>query len=279
MTDYCTILELDENNFSEKELKSAYRKFSKLYHPDANGGSVEFVEKFRAVQEAYEKLLILIKSGKFNKWKNTKRTNQQKSHSSEKRTDGDQKQSENHGKDKFSFYEFVNEGGLFEENFFEFEEKSFSMQKQHVLDDTIEVGSFSYRVTNFIFLKEFGNQIFQATSDGYFLIVNIDIQNVSKTMISIHNYMFRLFDTEGYFYEFSNEGISKMHLLQEKIIPFFGKEQNPRIKGSYRLIFEVPEIGDYFLQVCGGAYWFDENNICICNEIETIKLKMRAKSK
>lgn len=277
MTDYCKILELGDN-FSEKELKSAYRKFSKLYHPDANEGSIEFIEKFRVVNEAYEKLLILLKSGKFNNWKNTKRKSQQKSHSFENRSDSDQEHSENHDKEKFSFYEFVNEGGLFEEDLYDFEEESFSLQKQHVLDDTIEVGSFNYRVTNFLFLKEFGNQIFKATSDGYFLIINIDIQNVSKIMMSIHNYMFRLFDTEGFFYEFSNEGISKMNLLQEKIIPFFGKEQNPKIKGSYRLIFEVPEIGDYFLQVCGGAYKFDENNICICNEIETIKLITRANS-
>lgn len=87
----------------------------------------------------------------------------------------------------------MNEGGLFEEDFFETEEESFTLQKQHALDDTIEVGSFCYRVSNFIFLKEFGNQIFQAKSDGYLLIINIDIQNVSKTMISMHNYMFRLF--------------------------------------------------------------------------------------
>lgn len=65
MTDYCKILKLDENKFSEKEFKFAYRKFSKCYHPDTIGGSVEFIEKFRAVHEAYEKLLILLKSEKF----------------------------------------------------------------------------------------------------------------------------------------------------------------------------------------------------------------------
>ena len=67
-----------------------------------------------------------------------------------------------------------------------------------------------------------------------------------------------------------------MHLNQEPIIPFFGKEQNPKINSKFKIIYEVPEIGDYFLQLCGGSYKFDENNICICEEIETVKLKTPA---
>jgi hypothetical protein len=289
MIDYCKILEINYE-FTEKELKSAYHKLSKKYHPDTNNGSNEFIEKFRLINDAYEKLLILTKSGKYEKWKfsNQKNNYNSKERNKTKDNSNNQKQSntnETHSKnnsnrfekntdlEKFSLYEFVNNQGLFEEDLIEINEKSFSIQKQHILNDIIEVGSFSYRVTNFVFLKEIGNVNINTKSDGYFLIVDFDIKNISKSMISIHNYMFRLFDKDGYFYEFSNEGLSKMYLLQERIIPFFGKELNPRINGNYRLIFEVPEIGDYYLQLCGGKYSWDSNNLCICEEIEIIKLK------
>lgn len=260
MINFCDILELDFD-FTEKELKSAYRRLSKVYHPDANSGSKEYVEKFRLLTEAYEKLLILLKSGKYDKWKSSQQKKTQ--------NQSNKKESTNYEADSFSFFEFVNKQGLFEE----YIHSSSENKKHHVPNDIIEVGSFSYKVTNFIFLKEFGNESIKASSDGYFIIIDLETQNISKSMISIHNYMYRLFDNEGFFYEFSSEGLSKMHLLQEKIIPFFGKEQNPKINNNYRLIFEVPTIGDYYLQLCGGNYKFDKNNICICDKIETIKLK------
>lgn len=265
MINFCDILELDFD-FTETELKSAYRRLSKVYHPDANSGSTEYVEKFRMLTEAYEKLLILLKSGKYDKWKSTQ---QKKTQKTTTQNQNNKKESKNYAADNFSFFEFVNKEGLFEEDI----HSSSENKKHHVPNDIIEVGSFSYKVTKFIFLKEFGNESIKASSDGYFIIIDLKIQNISKSMISIHNYMYRLFDNEGFFYEFSNEGLSKMHLLQEKIIPFFGKEQNPKINSNYRLIFEVPTIGDYYLQLCGGNYKFDKNNICICDRIETIKLK------
>jgi len=50
--DYYEVLGL-KKNASEKELKSAYRKLVKLYHPDANPDDASAMEKIREVNDAY----------------------------------------------------------------------------------------------------------------------------------------------------------------------------------------------------------------------------------
>ncbi len=44
------------HNASPEEIKQAYRKLAKRYHPDVNAGSRESEEKFKEVQEAYRTL-------------------------------------------------------------------------------------------------------------------------------------------------------------------------------------------------------------------------------
>jgi len=53
MADYYKILEIAPNA-DEKEIRAAYRRLAKQYHPDAGEGSS--AEAFRAVQEAYDVL-------------------------------------------------------------------------------------------------------------------------------------------------------------------------------------------------------------------------------
>ena len=47
-------LELDSlGNVTQEEIKKAYRRLSKKYHPDANPGNREAENKFRKISEEY----------------------------------------------------------------------------------------------------------------------------------------------------------------------------------------------------------------------------------
>ena len=50
--DYYDVLGINRNA-DEKEIKSAYRKLAKKYHPDANPGDAEAEAKFKEASEAY----------------------------------------------------------------------------------------------------------------------------------------------------------------------------------------------------------------------------------
>lgn len=53
--DYYEILGVDKNA-SQSDIKRAYRKLAKKYHPDANPGDKKAEEKFKEINEAYEVL-------------------------------------------------------------------------------------------------------------------------------------------------------------------------------------------------------------------------------
>jgi len=65
MNDHYAILGLTKTA-SSAEIKAAYRKLVKIYHPDKNPNSYEAVEKFRQIQLAYETLIDPIARSKYD---------------------------------------------------------------------------------------------------------------------------------------------------------------------------------------------------------------------
>lgn len=65
--DYYKILGVDRNA-SEKEIKQAYRKLARKYHPDVNPGDKASEEKFKDISEAHEVLADKDKRSKYDQF-------------------------------------------------------------------------------------------------------------------------------------------------------------------------------------------------------------------
>ena len=69
--DYYKILGLETNKVSNKEIKIAYKEQAKKYHPDLNGGSKQFEERFKDINEAYKVLSNFSSKRKYDRKWNT----------------------------------------------------------------------------------------------------------------------------------------------------------------------------------------------------------------
>ena len=63
--DYYDILSVKRDS-SEKDIKNAYRKLARKYHPDVNPGDKQAEEKFKEINEAYEVLGDSEKKAKYD---------------------------------------------------------------------------------------------------------------------------------------------------------------------------------------------------------------------
>ena len=66
-TDYYTVLGVSKNA-SDKQIKQAYRKMARKYHPDVNSGDKAAEDKFKKVNEAYEVLSDPEKRKKYDRY-------------------------------------------------------------------------------------------------------------------------------------------------------------------------------------------------------------------
>ena len=65
--DYYNILGVSKTA-SDKEIKAAYRKLARKYHPDVNPGDKAAEEKFKEISEAHEGLSDKDKRGKYDRF-------------------------------------------------------------------------------------------------------------------------------------------------------------------------------------------------------------------
>jgi curved DNA-binding protein CbpA len=85
--DYYKVLGVQPNS-TEQEIKDAYRKLSKKFHPDLNDGDNFFAERFKEIQTAYE---ILSDSSKRQEYNRQFETQSGKSESTDKKTNDNSK--------------------------------------------------------------------------------------------------------------------------------------------------------------------------------------------
>ena len=65
--DYYNILGVDKKA-SQKDIKAAYRRLARQYHPDVNPGDKASEERFKEINEAYEVLNDTEKRQKYEQW-------------------------------------------------------------------------------------------------------------------------------------------------------------------------------------------------------------------
>lgn len=69
--DYYKILGLETTKVSLNEIKIAYKEQAKKYHPDVNGGSKQYEERFKDINEAYNTLSKISTKRKYDRiWNN-----------------------------------------------------------------------------------------------------------------------------------------------------------------------------------------------------------------
>ncbi|QHS56182.1 J domain-containing protein [Mucilaginibacter sp. 14171R-50] len=113
--DYYKILGVNKNA-SEKEIKSAYRKMARKYHPDVNPNDAEAEKQFKQVNEANEVLSDPEKRKKYDKygenWQHGEAYEQQARQQSQQRSYGG-----GGGAQGFGGYDFGGGGGDFSDFF------------------------------------------------------------------------------------------------------------------------------------------------------------------
>jgi len=113
--DYYKLLEIPKTA-SDDDIKKAYRKLARKYHPDVNPNNLEAEKKFKEINEANEVLSnpeSRKKYGEYGKdWKHSEQFEQQKKQQQQQRQQGGQGFSESFGGEDYSdFFESMFGGG------------------------------------------------------------------------------------------------------------------------------------------------------------------------
>lgn len=87
--DYYKILGLETNKVSLNDIKLAYKEQAKKYHPDVNGGSRKYEERFKDISEAYNTLSNSASKRKYDRVWNANVGRKQRNEAYQARTSGE----------------------------------------------------------------------------------------------------------------------------------------------------------------------------------------------
>ena len=87
--DYYKILGLETNKVSLNDIKLAYKEQAKKYHPDVNGGSRKYEERFKDISEAYNTLSNSVSKRKYDRIWNANVGRKQRNEAYQARTSGE----------------------------------------------------------------------------------------------------------------------------------------------------------------------------------------------
>ena len=142
--DYYKILGIGETN-SQAEIKSAYRKLARKWHPDVAGNNTDVVERFKEITEAYSILSNTIKKEEYDRarrfysyakgetQKEYKKENAQKTESNS--------ENEKHSQINFDWKEFVSKR-MWEKSTTKKQEKNTIPKKGEDVSTDIEISIF-----------------------------------------------------------------------------------------------------------------------------------------
>ncbi len=141
----------------------------------------------------------------------------------------------------------------------ELERETFTYNNQiNKIGEEVNVGNFVYVVDKAEYLKTVENAFTSKTADGIYLLVYLTVLNTTRESRTLSNSMFKVFDSENYEYETSQNALTIMVLNdQDKV--FLLKDIPPKIPKKIIMPFEIPTPNDvYTLQVSGG-FWTGES--------------------
>lgn len=131
--------------------------------------------------------------------------------------------------------------------------------KAYVIGDRVVSGDIAYTVTKCETSPTLSNEYSSTSSDGIFVILDMDLENIGKETITMTSNYVKLVDDQGRVFESDSD--SWMYIDSDSNILL--KQLQPGLKTSGRIIFDVPIGGAYGAMVTGSIWGGNEQVIVL----------------